>query len=71
MIELTHEQRQALQAGEVLVRDSVTDETYVLVRRDVYERIKNRIGYDDGPWTDEEMDLLAEEAGEMLDRYQP
>jgi hypothetical protein len=27
--------------------------------------------YDDSPWTDEEMDLLAEEAGELLYRYEP
>lgn len=27
--------------------------------------------YDDSPWTDEEMDQLAEEAGELLDRYAP
>jgi hypothetical protein len=71
MIELTHEQHQALKSGDILVRDTVTAETYVLVRQEVYERIKHRIGDDDEPWTDEEMDLLAEEAGEMLDRYQP
>jgi hypothetical protein len=38
------------------------------VREDVYERIKALI-YDDSPWTDEEMDLRAAEAGEMLDHY--
>jgi|GEM_PF-6337440 hypothetical protein len=25
--------------------------------------------YDDSPWSEEEMDLLAEEAGELLDKY--
>jgi hypothetical protein len=34
------------------------------------ERTKDS-GYDDSPWTDGEMDMLAEEAGELLDRYEP
>jgi hypothetical protein len=38
---------------------------YVLVRKEVYEEMKESM-YDASPWTDEEMDLLAEEAGEML-----
>jgi hypothetical protein len=28
-------------------------------------------GPDDSPWTDKVMDLLADEAGELLDRYEP
>jgi hypothetical protein len=70
MIELTHEQRQELSAPEPVVIDPESREIYVLVRKDVFERIK-QLAYDDSPWTDEEMDLLAEEAGELLDRYQP
>jgi hypothetical protein len=71
MIELTPEQRQAL-ASEQPPRlfDPETRKSYVLVREDVYERMKELL-YDDSPWTDEEMDLLAEEAGELLDRYEP
>ncbi|MCI0461620.1 MAG: hypothetical protein L0Z62_32115 [Gemmataceae bacterium] len=69
MIELTQEQRRELQGPEPIVIDPETNQAYVLVRREVYERLKEL--YDDSPWTDEEMDALAEEAGELLDRYEP
>jgi hypothetical protein len=69
MIELTEQQRQAVQehqGGPVQVTDPVTQETFVLVRRELYERLME---FDDSPWMDEEMDRLAEEAGEMLDSF--
>jgi hypothetical protein len=77
MIELTHEQHEALAGGDTVVR--ADNETYVLVRQDVYDRMRRLLEevdpslyeYDDSPWTDEERDRLAEEAGEMLDRYTP
>ena len=55
MIELTDEQRQELdQPGPARVRDPKTNETYVLVRADVYERMRavidgytRRAGWDD------------------------
>lgn len=66
---LTLEEKQSLDRGEpVSVR---VDETEcVVLRRDVYERIQNIVNvvYDDSPWTVEEMDLLAAEAAERLDR---
>ena len=66
MVELTNEQKEALVKGEaVRLRDNGLE--YVLVRADVYDKL----AYDDSPWTDEEMDLLAEEAGNLLDEYQP
>jgi hypothetical protein len=66
MVELTDEQKKALAGGEaVRLRDNGLE--YVLLRADVFDKL----AYDDSPWTDEEMDLLAEEAGELLDRYQP
>jgi hypothetical protein len=73
MIELTHEQRQELSAPEPVVIDPETQETYVLVRREVYDRIKNLL-YDDSPWSEEERELLAWEAGkaagwEDMDEY--
>jgi hypothetical protein len=79
MIELTEEQRDALASGDRLARDAAADETYVLVRRDDYDQMKrvlekvdpSQYEYDDGPWAPEEMDRLAEEAGDMLDRYRP
>ena len=71
MIELTPEQRKALAAGEPpRFIDPETRMRYVLVDEEMYERMKESL-YDDSPWTDEEMDRLAEEAGELLDRYEP
>lgn len=66
MIELTEQQRQDLQGPEPLVIDPQTKETYVLVRKELYERMKE-LRYDDSPWTDEEMDLHAAEVDAMLD----
>jgi hypothetical protein len=69
MIELTEQQRQAVQQhpGQPLrLVDPTTQQTFVLIRQELYERL---MPYDDSPWTDEEMDLLAEEAGEMLDSF--
>ena len=40
MIELTEQQRQELSAPEPVAIDPQTRETYVLVRREVYERLK-------------------------------
>jgi hypothetical protein len=65
MIELTPEQHAALENGETLVRDAATNETYVLVRQGVYDRLKKLVGYDDSPWSDEERELLAWEAGKV------
>jgi hypothetical protein len=76
VIELTDEQRHELQQPEPVAIDPQTRQTYVLVRKEVYERLKDL--YDDSPWTDEEMDALAWEAGrasgwdemDEYDRYQ-
>ena len=65
MIELTEQQLQAITtAGKTppVVVDPRTKTPYVLLRQDVYERLKEE-EYDDGPWTDEELELLAWEAG--------
>jgi len=40
MIELTEQQRQELGAPEPVAIDPSTGETYVLVRREAYERLK-------------------------------
>jgi hypothetical protein len=79
MIVLTEEQRGQLESGKAVdVTDSITAEVYVVLRKDVYERVRNLL-YDDSEWTDDEMRLqLArsakengwEEAGmEAYDRY--
>lgn len=66
MIELTPQQRQELTEPEPVAIDPETKETYVLVRKDVYERLRELL-YDDSSWTDEEMDLLAAEVDALLD----
>jgi hypothetical protein len=68
MIELTEEQRQAVQSQQdepPRFVNPLTQETYVLVRAELYERIKPLL-YDDSPWTEEEMDLLAAEDADSL-----
>ena len=67
MIELTEEQRNAVRDGSP-VRVAENGDQYVLLRADVYERLAEA-GYDDSPWTAEEMDQLRAEALAALDRY--
>jgi hypothetical protein len=71
MIELTEEQRRELGEPEPVAIDPQTQQVYILVRKEAYERIKELLPCDDGSWTDEEMDLLADEAGRLLDEYRP
>src|SRR5947208_12090308 len=47
MIELTEQQRQELRAPEPVAIDPQTRETYVLVRREAYERLKALLALDD------------------------
>jgi hypothetical protein len=47
MIEITELQRQELGAGEPVAIDPLTRETYILVRREAYDRIKNLLALDD------------------------
>ena len=64
MIELTEQQRQELYTGKpVRVRDLQTNETFVVVRPEVFDRL-TEASYDASPWTDEEMEALAWEAGQ-------
>jgi hypothetical protein len=51
MIELTDQQRQELKTPEPLVIDPETRETYVLVRRELYERMKSLWEEDDTVYT--------------------
>ena len=56
-ISLNDEQRQRLQSGKVIdVTDSETDEHYVVVVKEIYERIRHLI-YDDSEWSTEELRL--------------
>jgi hypothetical protein len=65
IIELTEQQlRDVAASGETppTVVDPNTQTTYVLIRKDLYERLTDE-EYDDTPWTAEERDALAWEAG--------
>jgi hypothetical protein len=67
---LTPELKRAVeQAGDDLVRltDPETQRAYVLLPLDGYEKLAGGAGYDDSPWTDEEMEALSEEARQSLD----
>ena len=76
MIELTEQQAQQLEPGEggpPRVTNPLTKETFVLLRVDEYQRLKDD-QYDDSPWTKEELQALAWEAGkqagwEDMDEY--
>jgi hypothetical protein len=60
VIELTEEQLQALENPEATpprVVNPRTKETFVLLRIDDYERLREE--YDDSPWTREELQALA------------
>jgi hypothetical protein len=63
MIELTDEQRGQLESGQAVdVTDSRTAQPYVLLRKDVYERVQ-RLLYDDSDWAEDELRLrLAQSA---------
>jgi len=68
MIELTEQQLHALESSEATPARIVnprTKETFVLLRVDEYERLKDE-EYDDSPWTREELQSLAWEAGKSL-----
>jgi hypothetical protein len=55
MIEFTDEQRQRLESGKAVdVTDSQTAQLYVVLRKDVYERVQHLL-YDDSEWTDNEL----------------
>ena len=76
MIELTQQQATELehpQGTPPRVVNPRTNETFVLLRADEYERLKED-QYDDSPWTSEERHALAWEAGkragwEDMDEY--
>lgn len=63
MIELTEEQRQQLREREPIAVDPSTKEIYVLVRKNVYDRINvydciKGLLYDDGEGSHDELRLL-------------
>ena len=68
MIELTEHQVDALENSKgtpLRLMNPRTQETYVLLPVDEYERLRGD-EYDDTPWTKEELQALAWEAGERV-----
>jgi hypothetical protein len=66
MIELTEQQIRALEHPEATpprVVNPRTKETYVLLRVEEYDRLKEE-EYDDSPWTREELEAMAWEVAE-------
>ena len=61
MIQLTQDQRHAIAGAESSVMlDPETNQSYVLVRKEVFDRIKGLL-YDDSEWTTaEQLRLLAD-----------
>ncbi len=75
MIQLTEAQRQELNAPEPLAVDPQTQETYVLVRREAYDRLKALLSlsdYDPEEGTAYINEVMAEDdAGDpLLESYQ-
>ena len=66
MIELTEQQLRELNKPEAtppVVVNPQTNETFVLIPAEEYERLKSE-DYDDSPWTREELEALAWETSE-------
>lgn len=69
MIELNDELRQAVNARPdepVQLIDPATKQTFVLLKTEVYDRLKE-LQYDDSPWTSAEMSAIAGMAFSKLD----
>jgi hypothetical protein len=67
MIKLTDQQAQALENPDATpprIVNPRSNETFVLLRVDEYERLTEE--YDDSPWTREELQSLAWNAGKHL-----
>ena len=68
MIDLTDDQIQAMNTSDGTpprARNPRTKETFVLLRAEEYQRL-TAVEYDDSPWTREEMEALAWEAGNSI-----
>jgi hypothetical protein len=65
MIELTEQQRQQLESGKAVdVTDPQTAQRYVLLRKDVYERVRQLL-YDDSDWSEDELRLQLARSAEI------
>lgn len=63
-MQFTQEQLEVIRGGQpVHLNEGGTD--LVILRADVFERLRDS-RYEDSPWSDEEMDLLAAEDADAL-----
>jgi hypothetical protein len=69
MIELTEQQRQELTQPEPVAIDPQTKQEYVLVRRDLYERIRHL--FDDTALSKREVAMLVDRAMQEYDEGDP
>jgi hypothetical protein len=70
MIELTDEQRRELAQPEPLVIDPQTKATYVLVRKELYDRIRHLLE-DDTAVSKRDLAILVERAMREYDAHDP
>ncbi len=64
-MEISHAQLEKAENGQAVeIAENGTE--FVLIRRDLFERLKRIIGYDDGELTPEEMARPAWEAGKSI-----
>ena len=64
---LSTEQLKALRGGDA-IPITVGHTHCVLIRKNVYERVKEVVQYDDSQWTDDEIEALGAQTFEQLDR---
>jgi hypothetical protein len=65
-MDLTNEQVAAIKSGEAVTVE-IDHTACVLIRLDVYEKVKHAVEYDDSPWTDAEVVGLANRTFNSLD----
>jgi hypothetical protein len=64
---LTDDQRQEMRrTGELRLIDPQTQQQYIVVRAEVYDRMKALV-YDDSVWSDAELEFLATRTFDQLD----
>ena len=64
---LTENQQQEIrQTGELRLGDPQTRQEYVVVKAELYDRMKNAV-YDDSEWSDDELEWLAARTFNELD----
>jgi prevent-host-death family protein len=67
---VTNEQLDAARSGDP-VELTAHGEVFVLLTKDVFERVKPALAYDDSDWTEEEMSQLAAQTFEDADNAGP